>query len=101
MSLSTINSVGRVEVRGSLAALLDRLEGGNTFEIGVFGRVSAGKSSLLNHLLGGNFLPVGVTPVTALPIRLRYGPQPGAVVTFAERREARLIDLNRLSEYAS
>lgn len=96
-----VTAHGLVEVRGSLGALLDRLEGGDTFEIGVFGRVSAGKSSLLNRLLGGDFLPVGVTPVTALPIRLRYGAQPGAVITFAERRDVVLIDLARLSEYAS
>jgi GTP-binding protein EngB required for normal cell division len=96
-----VTAHGLVEVRDSLSALLDRLEGGDTFEIGVFGRVSAGKSSLLNHLLGGNFLPVGVTPVTALPIRLRYGARPGAVIAFAEKREGHRINLDRLSEYAS
>lgn len=96
-----ITAHGLVEVRGSLALLLDRLEGGNTFEIGVFGRVSAGKSSLLNYLMGGEFLPVGVTPVTALPTRIRYGAQAGATVVFAERRDALKIDLARLPEFTT
>jgi hypothetical protein len=41
---------GLVEFRNTLAMLLDRLET-TSFEIGIFGRVSSGKSSLLNQLL--------------------------------------------------
>jgi len=79
--------------------LLDRLEA-TTFEIGVFGRVSSGKSSLLNHLLGGEYLPVGVTPVTALPTRIQYGPVSQAVIEFAERAPV-TVDLSRLAEFCA
>jgi GTP-binding protein EngB required for normal cell division len=52
--------------------LLDRTED-TALEIVVFGRVSTGKSSLLNHIIGNNLLPVGVTPITAVPTRIGYG----------------------------
>jgi GTP-binding protein EngB required for normal cell division len=90
---------GLVEFRAAITALLDRLET-TTFEIGVFGRVSSGKSSLLNHLLGGDYLPVGVTPVTALPTRIQYGPSPLAIIEFAER-EPLTTDLSRLAEFCA
>ncbi len=50
-----------VEFRGTLSMLLDRMEGA-AFEVGVFGRVSSGKSSLLNYILQTDVLPIGVTP---------------------------------------
>ena len=42
---------GLVEFRSTVSMILDRLED-NRFEIAVFGRVSSGKSSLLNATLG-------------------------------------------------
>ena len=45
-----ITAHGLVEFRGTLSMLLDRMESA-AFEVGVFGRVSSGKSSLLNHIL--------------------------------------------------
>lgn len=94
-----ITAQGLVEFRGTLSLLLDRLES-NTFEIGVFGRVSAGKSSLLNHLLEGEFLPVGVTPVTAVPTRISFGPQPQVTIEFAENKP-QLLELSRLAEFST
>jgi GTP-binding protein EngB required for normal cell division/enamine deaminase RidA (YjgF/YER057c/UK114 family) len=94
-----ITAHGLIEFRASLSLLLDRLET-NAFEIGVFGRVSSGKSSLLNHLLGGEFLPVGVTPVTALPTRISFGSQPQATVEFAESKP-QIIELSRLAEFST
>ena len=90
---------GLVEFRAALTTLLDRLEA-TTFEIGVFGRVSSGKSSLLNYLLGCEYLPVGVTPVTALPTRIQYGPTPQVIIEFAER-EPLTTDLSRLAEFCA
>ena len=65
---------GLVEFRPRLDMLLSRLED-PTFEVAVFGRVSAGKSSFLNALLGMELLPVGSNPITAVPTRIQYGPQ--------------------------
>jgi GTP-binding protein EngB required for normal cell division len=94
-----ITAHGLVEFRSALARLLDRLET-PTFEVGVFGRVSSGKSSLLNHLLGGDYLPVGVTPVTALPTRIQYGAVPQAVIEFAEREPLTTV-VSRLAEFCA
>jgi GTP-binding protein EngB required for normal cell division len=88
-----------VEFRPMLEWIVRRLEDPQ-FEIAVFGRVSSGKSSLLNHLTGWDVLPVGVTPVTAVLTRLTAGPAPEAVVSFAES-EPRRIPVERLQDFAS
>jgi len=80
-----ISAQGLVELRSKLAIILDRLET-QRFEIAVFGRVSSGKSSLLNYILEVNVLPVGVNPITAVPTRLVSGPEPRLTVAFADRR---------------
>jgi GTP-binding protein EngB required for normal cell division len=88
-----------VEFRPVLEMIISRLEA-PSFEVAVFGRVSSGKSSLLNHIAGKDALPVGVTPVTAVPTRLASGDKPTAVVSFAES-ESRAVALEHLWEYAS
>lgn len=77
-----IRDHGLVELRPLLRSVLERLEE-RSFHVAVFGRVSSGKSSLLNALLGVDLLPVGVTPVTAVPTRVRVGSPPGVRVQFA------------------
>lgn len=70
-----------------------------TFDVGVFGRVSSGKSSLINALLGTDVLPVGATPVTAVPLRLHHGAL-GAVVTFESGAE-RSIAVEEVAEFGT
>jgi GTP-binding protein EngB required for normal cell division len=94
-----ITAHGMIELRGALVMLLERLEN-HVFEIGMFGRVSSGKSSLLNHLLGSQVLPVGVTPVTAFPTRVSYGAEAQAIIEFAEDKP-QTIELSRLTEFAT
>jgi GTP-binding protein EngB required for normal cell division len=94
-----ITDRGLVELRARLAMILERLES-RQFEIAVFGRVSSGKSSLLNSVLGTHVLPVGVNPITAVPTRLVFGPEALLTVSFADRRVERL-PLDRLSEFVS
>src|SRR5277367_7061511 len=53
---------GFVEFRPRIDALASRLED-DSFEVALFGRVSCGKSSLLNAILGTAVLPVGVNPI--------------------------------------
>lgn len=76
---------GLVEFRSRIASLAARLED-NNLEVALFGRVSSGKSSLLNALLGTDVLPVGVNPITAVPTRLRHGDSLRARITFASGR---------------
>ena len=94
-----ITAHGMIELRGALVMLLERLEN-HVFEIGMFGRVSSGKSSLLNHLLGSQVLPVGVTPVTAFPTRVSYGAKAQAIIEFAEDKP-QTVELSRLPEFAT
>ncbi len=70
--------------RTTLAALLDRAERSD-LEVAVFGRVCSGKSSLLDHILQTDLLPVGVTPVTSFPTRICYGSIAKAKVCFVGR----------------
>jgi len=88
-----------VEFRPALDAIVSRLESPQ-FEIAVFGRVSSGKSSLLNHIAGMDVLPVGVTPITAVPTRLVRDDFCSAYVQCAETNRRR-IDPKELAEYAS
>jgi GTP-binding protein EngB required for normal cell division len=76
---------GLVEFRPRIASLASRLED-DSLEVALFGRVSSGKSSLLNALLGADVLPVGVNPITAVPTRLRYGPALRAAVSYGDGR---------------
>jgi GTP-binding protein EngB required for normal cell division len=87
------------EFRTPLLDLVERLESPR-FEIAVFGRVSSGKSSLLNHLLETNVLPVGVNPITAVPTRLVYGAEAHITVTLFGR-EVKRLPIEELATYAS
>ena len=88
-----------VEFRSALTTLVDRLET-VTFEAGVFGHVSSGKSSLLNYILQIDILPVGVTPVTAIPAHISHGPVAKARIEFAET-QPKAIPLSDLADYAT
>jgi GTP-binding protein EngB required for normal cell division len=90
---------GLVEFRSSIAAILDRAED-QSFEIAVFGRVSAGKSSLLNAILETDVLPVGVTPITAVPTLIRYSAEPSLTVSFSEAPRKKL-EVSHLQEFAT
>jgi len=90
---------GLVEFRTPIASLLDRMAD-TSLEVAVFGRVSSGKSSLLNAILETEALPVGVTPVTSIPTRLSHGGSPGVTVCFAER-PAQDCEITRLAEFVT
>jgi GTP-binding protein EngB required for normal cell division len=105
--LQTIESIvtrhGLVEFRSRIGSLASRFED-NNLEVAFFGRVSSGKSSLLNALLSTDVLPVGVNPITAVPTRLRYGPTLRAEVAFASglREEVKLDEFrNLVSEHGN
>src|SRR6202167_4558988 len=96
---TVITEHGLVEFRSTLSMILDRLED-NSFEIAMFGRVSSGKSSLLNAILETDILPVGVTPITAVPTRITYAEEPSLSVWFSEAPKKKL-EISHLPEFAT
>jgi GTP-binding protein EngB required for normal cell division len=94
-----VNEQGLVEFRSALSMILDRLES-KAFEIALFGRVSSGKSSLLNYIVQSDVLPVGVNPITAVPTRLAYGTEPKLSVWFAHKSSEQ-VDIGRLPEFVT
>ncbi|MGI8772896.1 MAG: dynamin family protein [Acidobacteriaceae bacterium] len=101
--LRTISEIitrhGLIEFRGRIEELTLRLENPR-FEIALFGRVSSGKSSLLNALLGLEILPVGINPITAVPTRLRSGVSSRALITFADGR-SEAISIQELVQFVT
>lgn len=95
----TITKHGLIEFRASLEMLVERLES-NSYEVAIFGRVSSGKSSLLDYLLETDVLPVGVIPVTAIPIRIAYGESARTTITFAEFGQ-KIVALSQLPDFAT
>lgn len=81
-----VSRQGLVEFRSRITTLTSRLTE-DSFEVAVFGRVSAGKSSLLNALLATDVLPVGVMPITAVPTRIRYGTKLAAGIAFGDGQQ--------------
>ncbi len=94
-----VTSQGLVEFRPRIDTLLARLEN-PTFEVAVFGRVSSGKSSFLNALLGMDMLPVGTNPITAVPTRIQYGPDIEASIRFGNGKFTD-VSLDRFRELIS
>jgi GTP-binding protein EngB required for normal cell division len=94
-----VQAHGLVEFRAALDALIARAEA-NDLEIAVFGRVNAGKSSLLNCVLGESVLPVGATPVTSIPVRIVHGQRSEGRVWFADAIP-QIFALGRLAEFVS
>jgi len=87
---------GLVEFRPRIDALASRLED-DSFEVALFRRVSCGKSSLLNAILGTAVLPVGVNPITAVPTKLRYGATLRAAASYGDGRSSAL-SIEQLSQ---
>jgi tetratricopeptide (TPR) repeat protein len=101
--LETLQNVDLVEVdtdgiRGekvghSLARLREE-----TLSVGVIGAFKRGKSTLINALLGESFLPTDITPVTAAPTCLTYGPKRTATVVF-NKGEPQVISVSQLADF--
>jgi Dynamin family len=59
--------------------LLARLAA-DRFRLAVVGQFSRGKTTLMNALLGGAYLPMGTLPVTSVITTVRFGSRPRAIV---------------------
>lgn len=84
------------ETRELLARLAE-----DRFNLLVVGRFSRGKSTLMNAVLGGNYLPTGIVPLTSVITTVRYGSRKQAVLNFIGSGLNREVPLSRLSEYVT
>lgn len=66
--------------------------------VGFFGTVSAGKSSLINSLLGSALLPVAALPTTTIPVEIRHGRVAKGTVEFVAAKPE-LIEPGRIAEF--
>ena len=62
----------------------------DTFSIAVVGEFKRGKSTLINALLGDNYVPVAVTPETVCINRISYGEEPSVWAVLKNGKRARL-----------
>jgi ribosome biogenesis GTPase A len=69
-----------------LSRLQARLDEG-LLRVALLGQFKRGKSTLLNALLGAPVVPIGVTPVTAIPTFIKAGPKAAARITFQDGKE--------------
>ena len=70
-------------VRSQVAMAKVRLEQ-TMLEIGIFGQINRGKSTLLNALVGGEFSAMASTPETAVPTWLERGTPEGGILQLAD-----------------
>lgn len=82
------------QTKDDLNAAIERMDQ-QIVKIGVFGTFSAGKSSLINALLGDNYLVSSPNPTTAATTELSYGDS--SAITL-KKEEQLLSELNQLVE---
>jgi ribosome biogenesis GTPase A len=82
-----------------LRAARERL-GSGRLNLAVLGEFKRGKSTLINRLLGAPVLPVGVVPMTSLPILVEHGPCPEVAIELTSGERLRLGP-EALQEYAT
>lgn len=76
---------------GSLLARFDSLRERlrhNQLQLAVLGQFKRGKSTFINALLGAPLLPIGVVPLTAVPIFISWGSAAFVRVRFRDNRPA-------------
>ena len=71
------------------------------FNLLVVGRFSRGKSTLMNAMLGGDYLPTGIVPLTSVITTVRYGSRRQVVLHFTSGGLNHEVPLSRLAEYVT
>jgi len=71
------------------------------FNLLVVGRFSRGKSTLMNALLGGDYLPTGIVPLTSAITTVRYGTRKQVVLIFNDSGLHREVPLSHLADYVT
>lgn len=83
---------------GQIGKLRERLET-SQLTVAVIGQFKRGKTTLVNRMMGREFLPVGIVPITAAVTRISYGDDDAKVIF--ENNLQKNIVLSELSSYIS
>ena len=70
----------------------------NVIDVAILGQFKAGKSSLINSLLGKDVLPTGVIPVTAIITRIYYSATVSVTINFLDGSHKQ-VTLDELIKY--
>jgi GTP-binding protein EngB required for normal cell division len=87
--------LGSSRIAGEARNLANRISEGR-FYVACIGQFKRGKSTLINALIGDPVLPVGFTPVTAVPTVIRFGDKRRARIQVRDSswQEVSVSDLN-------
>ena len=89
---------GLTHLRPAIAEMAD-YAAADELRIAVAGRTNAGKSSLINALLGMDLLPAAPIPATAVSVFIRHGEQVRGSVEFQDATPE-ILPSGRLAEFA-
>ena len=95
-AIDTKNTVLQGDCRELVARLAE-----DQFNLMMVGRFSRGKSTLMNAILGGDYLPTGIVPLTSVITTVRYGSRPQVVLHFRDFGLNREIPLAQLADYVT
>lgn len=95
-AIDTKNSALQGDCRDLLARLAE-----DQFNLMVVGRFSRGKSTLMNAILGRDYLPTGIVPLTSVITTVRYGSRAQVVLHFRDHGLNREIPLPELADYVT
>jgi Dynamin family len=71
------------------------------FVLAVMGQFSRGKSTLMNALLGGAYLPMGALPMTSVITTVRYGSRPKAMIRRHQTALPVEVPLAQVADYVA
>jgi GTP-binding protein EngB required for normal cell division len=93
-----INKFGLSALNRRLTAINELLQKNNNLDVSVIGQFKAGKSSLINSLIGFNILPIGVIPVTSVITLISYGKKEKFKLV-ANDGEITETNINKIDDY--
>lgn len=101
--LSELTQVNKnLGLKNDLLLSADQLlqSGDKRIYVAVLGQFKAGKSSLVNHILGADILPTDVVPVTAIVTQIRYSSVPSAIIQYLNGTE-RTVAQEEIGRYVT
>ena len=99
LAAEVIESFGLSDLRNLFQAVQAQQQK-EDLNVAILGRFKAGKSSLLNDIIGNPLLPVGVLPVTSVVTEICYGESEYAEVVSLDSRLTR-ITFSEIGSYVS